>query len=517
MTNSRCVADTPLEELTLAVLDFETTGLSPAADRVVEVACLRVAPDGAVESELHTLVDPRGPVGPTQIHGITQADVRGAPRFEDVADALMSQLDGAVVVAHNASFDVSFLEAEFARAGVTLPQLPYVCTMRLRRMIDLPGPSAHKLTWACWQEGIPIENAHAAVCDARAAGGLITRYVEHAGECEMKKLADCGGRGKSVDSWQHTPPRLAGRGRGVRLRQRSGMNGCPVNLLEDPGASQADLDAYSVLLGSSAADFHIDEGEVAELHALVGRRGLSSRQVRAVHEAHLRALLDDRLADGILTWAEEQEVRSFGRLLGVADRRVEQLLDEAGAIATIEGKPALTSPDQAAGAGIVVCFTGAFTAIPMTREEVGDLAAQAGMTPAKSVSKKVELVVCQDPASGSGKLRRAEELGTPVIDQQTFLAIAGVEPDTGDRARSVLERIEQRRLAAAEAQEQKRAATAEKARERARARAAETRKNGADGATAAASEQRLWCESGQHEWTRPAKRGRPPRSCPEHC
>lgn len=437
------VAEMPLGDLSFAVIDFETTGLSPDHDRVVEAACVRINADGSVVSEMHTLVDPGGPVGPTSIHGISQSDVRGAPSFAEIADALVSQLDGAVIVAHNASFDTNFLLAELARAGIATPPLPYVCTMRLRRLVKLPGPSAHKLTWACWQEGIPIESAHAAACDARAAGGLLARYLDYAKGCEMATLADCNGRGKAANSWKQPLPRLAGRGTQARLRQRSGLAGCPQHLIDGQDGAAEDVATYSAGLAAAAADFQIDEGEIEWLRTLVSIGRINPQQVRDAHDAHLRAQLDVRLKDGILTWAEEQEVRSFGRLLGVADLRVQELLSEAGATATIEGKPALAAADSA-GAGIHVCFTGAFEAMPLTRSEVSELAEQAGMSVAKSVSKKVELVVCLDPGSGSSKLRRASELGTPIIDQQTFLALAGVQPDDQGKGRAVLEQIEHR-------------------------------------------------------------------------
>jgi DNA polymerase III subunit epsilon len=513
----RAVADTPLRELPFAVLDFETSGLQPDSSRVVEVACVRMRADGSVDSELHTLVDPEGPVGPTVIHGIREEDVRGAPRFRDLIDELFVLLNGAVVVAHNASFDTRFLATELQRAGVQARTLPHICTMHMRRLVKLPGPFAHKLTWACWQEGIVMETAHAAACDARAAGGLLTRYVEEASECKIEKLSDCSARGQAAASWQQSLPQLTGRGGRARVRARSGVNSCPSNLLDRPGGNETALRVYAAALAEAASDFHISEDEVEHLHGMVGSYGLSSRQVRAAHEHHFQALLDDRLSDGILTWAEEQEVRAFGRLLGVSDARVAGVLEEAAGVATIEGKPSLVD-GEGAGAGLRVCFTGPFEAIPLTREAVTELAEQAGISVTGSVSKKTDLVVCRDPHSGSGKLRRAAELGTEVIDQQTFLAIVGVEPDDHRRAHAVLERLEEKRLAQTNERERKRAETVNRARERARERAAAKRPAPTATGTgeSAPLEQRLWCEAGLHEWTRPALRGRPPKSCPEH-
>src|SRR5699024_9393809 len=98
-----------------AVIDLETTGLSPkSGDRVIEVAVARVDAKGRIEDEFATLIHPDGAdTGPVFIHGISNDAVRDAPRFADIAGELLARLDGAVVVAHNATFEEHFLRAEF--------------------------------------------------------------------------------------------------------------------------------------------------------------------------------------------------------------------------------------------------------------------------------------------------------------------------------------------------------------------------------------------------------------------
>src|SRR5262249_5526380 len=112
-----------------AVIDVETTGLSPGRDRVVEIAVVRTDRHGRVVDEWATLINPSGRVGAAHIHGITVADVRAAPRFADVAGELVARMAGNVVVAHNAAFDVAFLRAEFERAGWPMPAVPVLCTL----------------------------------------------------------------------------------------------------------------------------------------------------------------------------------------------------------------------------------------------------------------------------------------------------------------------------------------------------------------------------------------------------
>ena len=106
-----------LAETPFVVVDLETTGGSATYDRVLEIAAIRVQ-NGVVQGRLEHLVDPGVPIPPivTRITGINAALVRGQPRFESLLPDLRRLVDGAVVVAHNASFDCNFLSSAFARA-----------------------------------------------------------------------------------------------------------------------------------------------------------------------------------------------------------------------------------------------------------------------------------------------------------------------------------------------------------------------------------------------------------------
>ena len=164
----RAVADVPV-----AVLDFETTGMWPGDDRVVEVSIVRVEPGRAPELVLDTLVNPNRRMDCTYVHGITDRDVSDAPRFEQVAGRVLKAIAGCVVAAYNVSFDMRFLEHELGRVGVQHP-FPHLCLMYLRPMLGL-GKQC-KLAAACWAHGVPLSNAHAAGPDALAAAGLWTVY-----------------------------------------------------------------------------------------------------------------------------------------------------------------------------------------------------------------------------------------------------------------------------------------------------------------------------------------------------
>ena len=127
------MAPSELAEAAFTVIDVETTGFSPVYDRVVEVACLRLE-RGAVVERFASLVDPRRPIPRvvSAIHGIRARHVRGAPLLEEIRPRIEAMVAGAIVVAHNARFDIGFLPFVASR--------PVLCTMRLaQRLVDAPN------------------------------------------------------------------------------------------------------------------------------------------------------------------------------------------------------------------------------------------------------------------------------------------------------------------------------------------------------------------------------------------
>lgn len=159
-----------------AVVDVEATGRSPWRHRVVEVAVVLL--DGALrpEAEFCTLLDPLGPVGPTHVHRIAQADVEGAPRFREIAPRLLELLAGRVLVGHHVTCDHAFLDREFARIGVPLPPVPLLCTMRLARA-HLPQARGFGLAACAEAAGLGRFPAHTALGDARATAELLRHCV----------------------------------------------------------------------------------------------------------------------------------------------------------------------------------------------------------------------------------------------------------------------------------------------------------------------------------------------------
>lgn len=159
----------------LAVVDVETTGLSPRyGDRVIEIGVLRA--EGEREVTFESFVDPRCPISPgaMAVHGITQEMVAEAPRFGDVADQVWQLLDGVVLVAHNAPFDVSFLNAERRYLGLPPLDNPLIDTLTLaRRHFTFPR---NNLGAIAFELGLPTDIRHRALADVLITWEVLKRF-----------------------------------------------------------------------------------------------------------------------------------------------------------------------------------------------------------------------------------------------------------------------------------------------------------------------------------------------------
>ncbi len=168
-----------LAELPFVVVDLETTGGSALFDRVLEVAAIRVR-NGAIEDRLECLVQPGMPIPPivTRITGINASLVRDQPSFESVLPRLRRLMDGAVLVAHNVSFDGNFLSNAFARAN-----MPWdgerLCTLRLARRL-IPGLPSYRLDSLCAFLGFTFVQRHRAGPDAEATLDVLRHLLETA-------------------------------------------------------------------------------------------------------------------------------------------------------------------------------------------------------------------------------------------------------------------------------------------------------------------------------------------------
>ncbi len=163
---------------TIAVIDFETTGLSPdCGDRATEIAAVLVR-DGQIVDHYQSLMNAglRVPTFITHLTGITTAMVRAAPPAGRVMEEVAAFVGDCPLVAHNASFDRKFWDAELGRIGQTRGQA-FACSMLVARRV-LPQAPNHKLGTLVEFAGLPVTGRyHRAQADAEMAAHL-TLYLE---------------------------------------------------------------------------------------------------------------------------------------------------------------------------------------------------------------------------------------------------------------------------------------------------------------------------------------------------
>ena len=168
-------------EQPIVMLDFETTGLSPAmGDRITEVAALRIE-QGRVTARYVSLVNckVRIPSFITQLTGISQAMVDRAPPVDEVVPALLDFIGSDPLSAHNASFDEKFLKAESERLGLECAHTSLVCSLKLSRRV-FPGLPSYKLGLLSGQLGIRFRSAaHRAESDAEVAAEVLLHIGRH--------------------------------------------------------------------------------------------------------------------------------------------------------------------------------------------------------------------------------------------------------------------------------------------------------------------------------------------------
>lgn len=161
---------TPLSDVTFVVVDLETTGGTPADCAITEIGAVKVR-GGEVLGEFQTLVDPGGPV-PAFIQvltGITTTMLIGAPPIEEVLPSFLEFSRGAVLVAHNAPFDIGFLKAAAARTGHAWPGNRVLDTVRLaRRVVTRDEAPNHKLSSLATLFHATVTPNHRALSDAQA-------------------------------------------------------------------------------------------------------------------------------------------------------------------------------------------------------------------------------------------------------------------------------------------------------------------------------------------------------------
>ena len=172
--------DRKLSDLTYTVFDTETTGLEPSnGDEIIQVGAARIVNGRLLRQEtFDQLVAPEIPLKPEgiPIHGITEDMVRGQPNIDLVLPAFHEFCEDTVLIAHNAAFDMRFLQLKEERTGIRFTQ-PVLDTLLLSAVVH-PNQESHKLDVILERLGITIGTRHNALEDALATGEVFLKLVK---------------------------------------------------------------------------------------------------------------------------------------------------------------------------------------------------------------------------------------------------------------------------------------------------------------------------------------------------
>ncbi|MCR4939719.1 MAG: 3'-5' exonuclease [Treponemataceae bacterium] len=163
-------------------IDTETTGLSRYTERIVEIGAVKFTKDGII-GEYSKLIYPEKKVPPQiiQIHGISDEMLDGKPLFRDIAQDFVSFIEGTTLIAHNAPFDIGFINKELNIAGLgELTNTKFsIDTLILSRKV-FPESRKHTLQFLAESLQIPKGTAHRATDDARVCMELFHKCIIHA-------------------------------------------------------------------------------------------------------------------------------------------------------------------------------------------------------------------------------------------------------------------------------------------------------------------------------------------------
>jgi len=187
-------ADLLLEDATYVVVDLETTGLRPGSAQICEIGAVRVR-GLELEAEFQTLVDPGMPLGPgvSALTGLNNRQLRGAPPPPVAVRRFLAFAGDAVLVAHNARFDLAFLDRETARITGSRLAAPVVDTVALARRLLAGRVPRASLAQLAWFFDVSTQPCHRALPDAQATAEVLLALVGLAQERGARTVADLVG------------------------------------------------------------------------------------------------------------------------------------------------------------------------------------------------------------------------------------------------------------------------------------------------------------------------------------
>lgn len=442
-----------------AVVGVETTGLSPHRHRILEVAVALCDTDGQVTDFFTTLLNPDGPVGDFQTHGLFDDDVVDAPPFANVAPWLVGLLRQRVVVAHNARFELGFLEREFQRRrNPSVPPLTMLCTMR-EAPEYLPEAPRFTLVACCESAGVPVDSGYGAATKAMGAARLLAYYLEQgAGEVRHWQQA------RTVAASLNWPRRKADEppvftrddahvARRAREEAEQARRRVAVSYLEKaraygpPTGVGEGPDSYLAVLDAALEDRVITPEEAADLAELAVSLGISETQRKDLDRLYVTTLAASMVAAGpVIDREERADLTRVAAQLGIPRIAVDDIIGMArdtaadptaggsaargGARILARGRPLLP--------GQHVLFHGY---LAVSRAELELRLARAGLVLASGIHDRVDVLVVADPDESADRTYWARQRGIRVLIEPVFLAMLADLERVRDSAADAASRV----------------------------------------------------------------------------
>ena len=188
-------ASETMRNVSFAVVDFETTGLNPETDRIVQLAAIIMNGEGDIIDSFDTIVKPESPSeyqhGAEHIHGISAEQVSNGMPLRIALQKLWDISADNVFTAHNAQFDLGFLHAESERVGIKGRVEIHIDTLELsRRISGADNTRRHNLFALCEHYGIERDKVHDAKSDATATAQLLMHLMKELGVKKSDQLAE---------------------------------------------------------------------------------------------------------------------------------------------------------------------------------------------------------------------------------------------------------------------------------------------------------------------------------------
>ncbi|MGC0420361.1 TerD family protein [Embleya sp. AB8] len=416
-----------------SVVAVETTGLSPHRHRIIEIAVAQCDLDGRVTEFFTTLLDPQGPAGDFQAHGLFDDDVVDAPTFAEVAPWLGRLFRQRVVVAHNARFDIGFVEREFQRRGrPTVPPLTTLCTMR-EAPHHLPEAPRFTLPACCEAAEVPVDDGPGAAAKAMGTARLLEYYLRRgAGEARHWQQARTVAASLNWPRRGADPSRVftrddahtarRAREEAEQVRRRDAVSYLEKARAYGPPTGVGEVaDSYLAVLDAALEDRVITPQEAIDLAELAVSLGISEARRKDLDRLYVTALAASMVAAGPVDREERADLTRVAAQLGIPRTALDEIVGMARA--TVEqghGGPRILARGRPLESGQHVLFHGY---LAVTRGELEQRMARADLSVASGIHDRVDVLVVADPDESADRTYWARQRGIRVLIEPVFLAL----------------------------------------------------------------------------------------------